>query len=191
MTEHRPDTSPEVVFVGGVPGAGKSTVLRGLPATPGTTVLDPEQVTAALRARLGTAVPYRWLRPVVHAVQYLRVLGHLLAPRPDLRRLLVHDTATRPWLRHLEAELARRCGWRTTLVLIETSRAEALAGQRARGRVLDPGRFDGHWDRWLRLRAQLGTDPVVPAQPPWDRVVLTTRGGAADALRSQPTALGA
>lgn len=164
-----------VVFVGGVPGAGKSTTLRRVPTSSRTRVLDPEQVAVTLRRRLGERVPYAWLRPLVHTVQYLRVLRHLAVPPPGVQRLLVHDTATRPWLRHLEARLARRWGWRPTLVLVEVTREEALRGQQQRGRVLDAGRFEGHWSRWSRLRASLGDGPLVSAPEPWSEVVLVGR----------------
>lgn len=183
-----PPATHEVVFVGGVPGAGKSTALREVPVSTGTSVLDPEQVAAALRHRLGERLPYAWLRPLVHALQYLRVLRHLALPPAGVQRLLVHDTATRPWLRHLEARLARRWGWRPTLVLVETTREEALRGQRARGRVLDARRFEGHWSRWSRLRAEL-TDVALTAPPdPWSEVVLVGRDAAvAELTRRVPT----
>ncbi|SDE41895.1 AAA family ATPase [Auraticoccus monumenti] len=178
-----PRAGREVVFLGGVPGAGKTTALRQVPATAGTRVLDPEQVGLALRRRVGEGVPYAWLRPVVHTLQYLRVLRHLLLPPAGVERLLVHDTATRPWLRHLEARLARLFGWRPSLVLVGVTREEALRGQQARGRVLDPGRFDGHWRRWQRLRRELAdgalADGALVRPPePWSRVVLVGRDRA-------------
>ncbi|MVA75627.1 AAA family ATPase [Auraticoccus sp. F435] len=176
-----PDRGPVVVFVGGVPGAGKSTALRAVGARGGVRVLDPEQVAARLAVRLHP-LPYRVYRPLVHLLQALRVLLALLADRRGAPPLLVHDTATRPWLRHLGAAVARRAGWRPVLVLIDVPAEAALAGQLARGRVLPPRRNARHWRRWLRLRSQVRGLAAGSPHGAWEQVRLCDRETAAALL---------
>lgn len=155
----------EMVVIGGVPGAGKSTALLRYAGTPGVHVLDPDPI----RARL------RW-RPAVHVVhQALVWTTALLGPRvlrvlTRGRALLVHDTATRAHRREAFLRLARRRGWSVALVLIDVPREAALAGQAARGRLVDSGEFDRHWQRWERMRGDLGQVGVDGGEP-----VLVTR----------------
>lgn len=173
-----PSAPPTLIVLGGLPGAGKSTALRALAADPDTTVLDPEQVAAALRQRL-PGVPYPRYRPLVHTLHALRVLSALASGRS--RTLVVHATATRTVPRHLLAAGARWCGWRPVLVLLEVDPGLARAGQVARGRVLGRARNDGHRRRWARLRRRIADRRVLDAGV-WARVVLTTRAGIGPTL---------
>lgn len=170
-----------MVVVGGVPGAGKSTaVMRHLGAL-GVRVLDPD----LLRGRL----PRRWM---VHTLHQLLVWGSVLIGPRVMGTLLIQDTATRRGRREALLRLARRRGWRVHLVLVDVSRADALAGQAARGRVVGAASFDRHWQRWTGMRADLSRACAVPP------IVVTRRdvaqvvdalvgGGSPGGTHLQPT----
>lgn len=146
--------APDLVLLGGVPGAGKSTVLRRVRRRPGVRVLDPDSHRAAVGRAVGAVVPYRAWRPVVHVLHAVAVLGALLRGpgRADGAQLVVHEPGTRPRRTAALLRLARARGWRPALVFVDAPREAALAGQHARGRVLDPRSFDGHWRRWSQQR---------------------------------------
>jgi predicted kinase len=159
-----------VVLLAGVPGAGKSTLLQRLYGMPGkavlptrsddgVTVLDSAQVRGWLAPVLGR-LPYRWWRPLVHAVHYVRIFRALDAGGP----IVIHDCGTRPWMRRMIGERAARRGLESHLVLLDTTAEEARAGQVARGRVVDAGRFATHVWRWQKLlaRAVDGAESLMP-----------------------------
>ena len=54
------------VFVGGIPGAGKTTFLARTVRPGDARVLDSAHVRRRIRARLGRRVPYGLYRPLVH-----------------------------------------------------------------------------------------------------------------------------
>lgn len=148
---------PLLVLVGGVPGAGKSTLLaRVADDHPGARVLDPDPFRRRLAALL-PGVPYRLCRPVVHTRHAVTTLGAVLrgpAASPE-GVLLVHDPATRPGRREALARLARSCGWRPVLMVVDVPRQAALDGQSERGRVVRPRSFARHWERWSAQRSEL------------------------------------
>lgn len=174
------------VVVGGVPGAGKTTVLARVAAQErDVRVLDPEHYRAALAASVGRVLPYRAYRPVVHVLHGARVLRLLLRGpgRLGARALVVHEPATRPRRTAGLARLARARGWCPALLYVDASRAQALAGQHARGRVLRGASFDGHWERWEARREDLTDAGSAPDGVAWQRVCLTGRDSARDRLR--------
>lgn len=180
QTSARP--GPDLVVVGGVPGAGKSTAIRALAAAdPRVVALDPEQVTARLRSLLGDRVPYRRFRSLVHVIHTVRLLAHLVAGPRTGRILVVHDPATRAARRALLARWARRRGWRTGALFIDVAQVDALQGQHDRGRVMAPRSFEGHWSRWERMRDRLDADGFDGGA--WDRVSVVTRNTVVTALR--------
>lgn len=152
-----PPTAANLIMVGGVPGAGKTTAIEAASAgLPGVSVLDPERWQRALRRRLPRWVPYRAYRAVVHTGHTLAVLAHLLlGPLPG-HRLIVHDPGTRRRRRRLFLALAVRRGWRVVLVYVDAGRDDARDGQFQRGRALRAASFDRHWDRWQQVRGRLG-----------------------------------
>lgn len=169
-----PQPAPDLVLVGGVPGAGKTTAIAS--ATdhlPDVRAVDPEHVSWWLRRRLPGSVPYRSYRWLVHLVHTVRVLVHLLdGPRVG-RRLVIHDPGTRVGRRSLFLALAHLAGWRTVLLYVDVDRADAQDGQIRRGRVVRS--FDDHWASWQQLR------PVLDRAS--DAVLLVDRTHAAKVLR--------
>ena len=176
-----PRPGPDLVLVGGVPGAGKSTAIRHATTDLSIRALDPEQLQDRIRNRLPTKIPYRTYRSLVHVVHTLRVFFDLLRGPGSAPRLVVHDPGTRPRRRRLLVALARARGWRTTLLYIDVERGAARSGQWERGRVLDASAFDAHWRRWERLRSRLtGTESSGPDD---HEMILVDRDRAAATLR--------
>jgi len=123
-----------LVVVGGLPGSGKTTLLRRLLAgrDPGVVGLDSEDVAARLQT-VAPPVPYRVVRPLVHAWHRVRVLRVVAGPAPVV---VLTDTWTRPWWRAAVLSAARRAGRSVRLVLLDASRELAESGQTARERAI-------------------------------------------------------
>ncbi|WP_282204701.1 AAA family ATPase [Kitasatospora fiedleri] len=138
-----------VVVVGGVPGSGKSTLLRRWDAPAG--LIDPRTTRLACQARMPAALPYPVYRPAVRLLHLLRTRAAFRRPGP----LLVHDCASRWWMRRALAHWARRYGRELHVVLLAVRPAEALAGQHARARTAAPRTFRLHVRRTARLLARL------------------------------------
>ena len=174
---------PDLVLVGGVPGAGKTTAIAMVATqVPEVFPLDPDAIRRPLRRWLPERVPYRLYRPVVHTAHTLRVAWHLVAGPVPGRRLVVHDPATRPRRRRLFARLARLRGWEPALLLVDVSRRSAEEGQVRRGRVVGSDCFEGHWERWGRLRRQLVSGSGLGEAGDWAEVALVGRAQAAAKL---------
>lgn len=176
-----PHPAVDLIVVGGVPGAGKTTAITAATTgQPGVLVLDPERVHSRLRHALPAWVPYRAYRAIVHTAHTVAVLGHLVRGPVSGRPLIVHDPGTRRRRRRLFLGLAELRGWRMALVYVDVDRAAARDGQFVRGRALRASTFDRHWDRWQSLRDRLGesADPVAPPE------FLVTRDDAAAVLRA-------
>ena len=128
-----------LVLVAGMPGAGKSTLLRTLPADPRVVVLDSEQAGTVLRpAAARDALP--WLPGAVHLLHRSEVVRAALAG-PET--VVVHLPATADRVRAAVLALARRSGREAHLLWLHAEPAEALAGQRVRGRVVRGPRSPG------------------------------------------------
>ncbi len=147
----------DLVLVGGVPGAGKSTAIAQATADLSyVTTVDPEHVSEWLRRRLPPQVHYRAYRWLVHGTHTVRVIAHLLrGPAPD-RRLVIHDPGTRRLRRRLYVALAHWSGWHLAQLYIDVDPAAAHEGQRRRGRIVRS--FDQHWKSWEKLRPALAAD---------------------------------
>lgn len=141
------------VVVGGMPGAGKTTLIARL-SRPGVRTVDPDRIRARWRRVVGRRVPYRWYRPLVHVEHHLRVAVALLRPGT----VLVHDPATRAASRRLWAALARLGGHPAHLLLLDVGADEARHSQRVRGRVVRAGPMRVHARRWRRLLGDLTAD---------------------------------
>jgi predicted kinase len=153
-----------LVILAGIPGAGKTTLLRRLYPVGadhgGVRVFDSERLRARWMRVLGR-VPYGWWRPLLHLAYYVRVLT---AMRRGGGPLVVHDCATRPWVRRLLGWRARRAGLPLHLILLDVPGDVARSGQWARGRVVRSGSMARHCQRWPDLVAKAAEDPayVVP-----------------------------
>lgn len=173
-------SSYDLVVVGGVPGAGKTTAIaRATGDLGGVVALDPEHVTGWLRGRLPARVSYRAYRWLVHLLHTVRVLGMLvIGPRAG-RRLVVHDPGTSVGRRGFIVGLARLAGWRIALVYVDVDRSAAQDGQRRRGRVVRS--FDRHWATWQQLRPALAGGVGRGWEEP---VLLVDRDEAASVVRA-------
>ena len=184
---HEPRRSTTFVLVGGVPGAGKTTLLRWVaPYAADAHLLDPERYRHWLSERLPAGLPYRWYRGAVHALHALAILTLLLlGPRLVRRDLVVAEPATRSGRRELLARLARARGWEPALLLLDVPCEVALAGQRARGRVLGAQAFARHWTRWTAQRPGLArAGRAGGPYGSWCRVSVVDRSSAPGALLS-------
>ncbi|WP_235022757.1 AAA family ATPase [Amycolatopsis alkalitolerans] len=145
-----------LVVIAGLPGSGKSTLLRRTESDAPVTVLDSDDLRDRVSACVPAGTPYARYRPVVHVLHRLRVTASAFSRAGPV---VVHDpatgAATRTWL----MLLGRFSGRRRHFVWVECSPAEAVIGQRARGRVLRCESFQRHVRRLPRLRAALRSGP--------------------------------
>jgi predicted kinase len=142
-----------LVVVGGLPGSGKTTLLRRLMAErpPGVVGLDSEDVATRVQAA-GVRVPYRLIRPLVHAWHRVRVLRVVAGPAPVV---VLTDPWTRPWWRSAVLRAGGRAGRSVRLVLLDASRELAESGQTARGRGIPARSMRRHAARWGSLLRSL------------------------------------
>ncbi|MFF9126045.1 AAA family ATPase [Streptomyces sp. NPDC014889] len=127
----------DLVVVTGLPGSGKSTLMRR--AVHGVRV-DSQDTRDRWDARLAAHLPYALYRPLVR-------LAHFATLRRALRcgaALVVHDCGTQRWVRAWLARAARRRGATLHLVLLDVTPAIALTGQLARGRAVSRHAFRRH-----------------------------------------------
>ncbi len=169
----------DLIVVGGVPGAGKTTAIAAATAgLAGVTVLDPERLQHAIRDVVPGWLPYRAYRALIHSGHTLAVLWLLLLG-PTGSRLVVHDPGTRPRRRRVFLGLAGFRGWRVALVYVDVDRAAARSGQSVRGRMQRAAAFERHWDRWQQVRDRLGRPGSADGPPE----LLVDRSQAASVLR--------
>ncbi len=127
----------DIVVVSGLPGGGKSTLIKR--AAPGGGI-DSQDVRERWERRMPAALPYVVYRPLVRASHYWTLWRELRSGAS----LVVHDCGTQAWVRALLAASARRRGRRLHLLLLDATPEEALAGQAARGRGVSPYAFTRH-----------------------------------------------
>ncbi|MEW2416835.1 AAA family ATPase [Streptomyces sp. NPDC046866] len=173
----------DIVVVSGLPGGGKSTLIKR--AAPGGGI-DSQDVRERWERRMPAALPYAAYRPLVRIAHYWGLWRTLRSGAS----VVVHDCGTQSWVRALLAATARRRGRALHLLLLDTTPQEALAGQRARGRGVSPYAFSRHRAAVGRLlrAAESGPLPAGCAS-----VVLLDRAAAArlDRIAFRPAPPGA
>jgi hypothetical protein len=151
-------SSDSVVVVAGVPGAGKTTLIRRAVDRERVRVVDTEDRREAGRRQ-----------PLLYLGHYARIVAAVAGRRPAV----IHSRGTHAALRRAIAVLARLRGRPAYLVLLDVDRAEAEAGQRARGRAVGARELHSQLARWRRLMAQ------TPTGEGWTSVVVLDRQQAA------------
>jgi predicted kinase len=127
----------DLVVVTGLPGSGKSTLMRR--AVRGTRI-DSQDTRDRWDARLAPYLPYALYRPLVR-------LAHYAGLRRALRSgegVVVHDCGTQAWVRGWLAREAHRRGGTLHLVLLDVTPETAREGQRERGRGVSRYAFLRH-----------------------------------------------
>ncbi|WP_346776527.1 AAA family ATPase [Streptomyces sp. HNM0574] len=170
------------VVVSGLPGSGKSTLIRRTVALTGEAddaagrapvhTIDSQDTRERWEARLPSWLPYGLYRPLARLAHYAS-LRRALASGGGV---VVHDCGTQGWVRDWLARDSRRRGRALHLVLLDVSPQTALQGQAERGRGVSGYAFLRHRRAVGRLieQAEAGRLPAGFAS-----VVLLDRTSAA------------
>nr|WP_244502286.1 AAA family ATPase [Streptomyces oceani] len=164
------------VVVSGLPGSGKSTLIRRGADAPATVRrVDSQDMREHWAGRLPRWLPYALYRPLVRVAHYAALAAALASPLS----VVVHDCGTQGWVRRWLAADARRRGRGLHLVLLDVPPDRAREGQAVRGRRVSRYAFARHRRAVRRLvrEAETGRLPAGCAS-----VVLLDRR-AAEAVR--------
>lgn len=146
----------DVLVVSGLPGGGKSTLMRH---AAGALLIDSQDVRLRWQARMPHRLPYAVYRPLVR-------IAHYAGMRRALRSgesVVVHDCGTLPWVRDWLARQAARRGRGMHLLLLDVPEEAARDGQRSRGRRVSAYAMARHRraSRRLLAAAQAGRLPAA------------------------------
>lgn len=148
-------TAGDVVVVSGLPGSGKSTLIRRAVSAHAIDSQDTRDRWAGL---LPPPVPYALYRPLVRVAHYWGLWRVLRSGAS----VVVHDCGTQAWVRGWLARDARRRGRILHLVLLDVTPQTAREGQRERGRGVSGYAFARHRRAVQRLLrdTEKGTLPL-------------------------------
>ncbi|MFF2330212.1 MULTISPECIES: AAA family ATPase [unclassified Streptomyces] len=141
----------DVVVVSGLPGSGKSTLIRRAVTT--ARAIDSQDTRERWARLMPRLLPYALYRPLVRAAHYWGLWRALRSGAS----LVVHDCGTQAWVRGWLARDARRRGRVLHLVLLDVPARTAREGQRERGRGVSGYAFARHRRAVGRLLRNTGT----------------------------------
>ncbi|MFD6276774.1 AAA family ATPase [Streptomyces sp. NPDC060209] len=127
----------DVVVVSGLPGSGKSTLIRRAVQEH---AIDSQDTRDRWAAALPALLPYALYRPLVRAAHYAGLWRALRSGGS----VVVHDCGTQAWVRRWLAREAGRRGSTLHLVLLDVTPRVARQGQRERGRGVSGYAFARH-----------------------------------------------
>ncbi|MEU6220672.1 AAA family ATPase [Streptomyces sp. NPDC047022] len=130
----------DLVVVSGLPGSGKSTLMRRAVLGARVDSQDTRDRWDARLARTLPFLPYAVYRPFVRLAHYAG-LGRALRTGQGI---VVHDCGAQRWVRGWLAWAARRRGGTLHLLLLDVGEGTALNGQRRRGRGVSRYAFLRH-----------------------------------------------
>ncbi|MFE1959757.1 AAA family ATPase [Streptomyces sp. NPDC059479] len=130
-------TAGDLVVVSGLPGSGKSTLIRRAAEGGG---IDSQDARDRWERRLPGGLPYAVYRPLVRIAHYAGLRRALRSGES----VVVHDCGTQRWVRRWLAREARRRGRGLRLVLLDVAPEVARAGQLERGRGVSGYAFARH-----------------------------------------------
>ncbi|MFB8038849.1 AAA family ATPase [Streptomyces sp. NPDC056004] len=135
----------DVVVVSGLPGSGKSTLIRR--AVTSAHAVDSQDTRDRWARVMPRLLPYALYRPLVRAAHYWGLWRVLRSGESAV----VHDCGTQSWVRGWLARDARRRGRGLHLVLLDVTPQTAREGQRERGRGVSGYAFARHRRAVARL----------------------------------------
>ncbi|MEW2065633.1 ATP-binding protein [Streptomyces sp. NPDC007346] len=148
-------TAGDIVVVSGLPGGGKSTLIRR--AVSGRAI-DSQNTRDLWAAALPRLFPYALYRPLVRVAHYLGLWTVLRSGES----VVVHDCGTQTWVRRWLALHAARRDRTLHLLLLDVDPETARRGQRERGRGVSGYAFARHRHAVARLirSTERGTLPA-------------------------------